>query len=432
MQLNKQILIILILASLLFSAIGAAFYFYNKNKKAQQSKNELVTIYIAKDDIKKNTLVTVDHMGKTKIAKQYLLNKPLLKKEIIGKYTKEKIYKNEVFLKQKLNTKIEKSRAKILDFKFSSYNMKFDMFDNPNYSVAQGDMVNIISVYPKEGSENKKGKYFDFEVQYVANNIRILGFLRDGFTESETITKQKVKKVVKKKIVEETVDVKSDEVILDIKPKVLISLIKDYNKGNQLWMIKTKESVIIDPSDMLSSEEKEKLAEEEKAILEAKLEMEAKLKAEQMRKSKQASKSQTTKGVKRVYKPKIYKYKWYEPKNNVVQKSAVINYTNISSDKKKANASAKTKTKSVNIVVDSKKTCASIKDKLIIGNVNRFYIRDEGSTSSKKKKLYERNTIIPYVEKLNHWYKTCDGLYVNKNVVREISYSYAVKKAGKR
>lgn len=424
MQLNKQIIIILILASLLFSAIGAAFYFYNKNRSAQKSKNELVTIFIAKEDIKKNTLINSSHLAKTKVAKQYLLNKPLLKKEIIGKYTNERIYKNEVFLKQKLSTKMQQSKAKVLDFDFSSYNMKFSMFNNPNYSLHQGDKINIISVYPKEGTQNKKGKYTDFDVQYIANNIKILGFMRDGFTESETITKQKVKKVVKKKLIEEILDVKSDEIVLDIQPRVLISLIKDYNKGNQLWMIKTKDSVVIDPMDMMSSAQKELLEKERIAFAKQKDELDAKLKA-----AKDAAKAKSLKEkekkIKKVVKPKIYKFKWYEPKNNVVQKSAVIDYTNDEKDES-------SKTKSVNIVINAKKICRSIKDKLIIGNVDRFYIRDEGSTKSQKKAILERNTIIPYLEKMNYWYKTCDGQYISKNVVREIPYSYAVKRAGKR
>lgn len=395
MQLNRQIIIILILASLLFSAVGAAFYFYNKNKKVMKSKNQLVTIFIAKDDIKRNTLLTVSHLAKTKVAKQFILNKPLLKSEIIGKYTKERIYKNEVFLKQKLNTKIEKSRAKVLDYKNSSYNMKFNMFKNPNYSLVQGDVINIISVYPKAGTQDKKGKYLDYETQYVSKNIKVLGFIRNGFTESETITKQKVKKVIKKKITEEVLDVKSDELILDIEPQVLITLLSDFNKGNQLWMVKTKESIQIEPVDKMPEKEAVKIEEKKVAT------------------------------VKKVYKPKVYKYKWYVPKTSIVKKSAIIDYTNDEKD-------SESKTKSVEIVVNPKKICSGIKNKLLVGTASRFYLREEGSTKSAYKRIVERNTIIPYIEKLNHWYKTCDGLYVSKNVVKETTYKFAIKKVGKK
>ncbi len=401
MQANKQIIIILILASLLFSALGAAFYFFKKNKQAQKSKNELVTIYIAKADIPKGTLITVKQMAQTKIAKQFLLNKPLMKKEIIGKYTSEKIFKNEMFLKQKLSTQIEKERAKVLDFTSSSYNMKFDMFDNPNYTLVQGDFINIISVLPK-GQPNSKGKYLDFDVQYVAKNIKVLGFIKDGLNESSSITKEKIKKVIKKKVIEELVNVKANELILDINPNVLISLIKDYNKGNQLWMVKTKESIQIKALDEMTKEETKELKKEIKKSLD-----------------------KETKKVKKSYKPKVYKYQWYKSKVNTITKSAVIDYTNDKGD-------SKTKKRSVEIKVDSQKICNSIKNKFIIGTSARFYIRNEPTTRSSKKSILEKNTIIPYVEKLDTWYRTCDGQFVSSKVANEISYSNAVEKAGKR
>lgn len=409
MQMNKQIAIILILASLLFSAIGAAFYFYNKNQQAIKSKSELVTVYIAKADIKKNTLIEIKHLAQTKIEKQYILNKPLLKKELLGKYTKEEIYKNEVFIKQKLNTKIQKQRAKLLDFSKGSYNMGFRLFKNPNYSLVQGDVLNIISVFPTKGTSKKKNN-LDYDVQYIAKNIKVLGFLRSGRTESEPITKHKVKKVVKKKVIEQVIDVKSDEVILDIDPMVLISLIKDYNRGNQLWMVKTKESILIEPVDVMTPKDQLKEIAESKKPADTVI--------------------VTAKKVvkKRVYKPKVYKYKWYKPQTTTIKRSAVIDYSSAGAKKKAKIAS---KTKSVDIVLNSGKKCLTVRDKLVVGNVNYFYIRDAASTKSRTKKLLERNTVIPYQEELKNWYKTCDGLYVGKTVVKKITYKQAVKRIGK-
>lgn len=397
MQMNKQLIMILILASLLFSAIGAAFYFYKENKEVLKDKNELVTIYIAKDDIKSNTLLDISHLAKTKIAKQYILNKPLLKKEIVGKYTKDKIYKNEIFLKQNLNTKIEKSKAKILDYKNSSYNMKFELFQNPDISLVQGDFINIISVYPKDGEKVKKGEYTDYNVQYVATNVKVLGFIRDGRTESETITKHKIKVIEKKKAVEKVVDVKADELILDINPNVLLNLVKDYAIGNLLWMVKTKESILIEPIN--------KMEDKEVLIVEKEI-------------------KKVSEKVAKVYKAKTYKYTWYKPTITKIQKSAVIDYSGDKDNKK-------SKTKNVSIVMDKTNLCSSIKDNLIIGISRSFYIRDEASTKSKYKKLLYKNTIIPYLEELNHWYKTCDGLYVSKSVANKISYSKAISKVGK-
>ena len=38
MQINKQLIAIIILASLLFSAIGAALFFFKKNQQTQKAK----------------------------------------------------------------------------------------------------------------------------------------------------------------------------------------------------------------------------------------------------------------------------------------------------------------------------------------------------------------------------------------------------------
>ena len=53
-KLNKSIIAILLLTSLLFSALGAAYYFYTKHQRALNTTNELKTVYIAAKDIKKN------------------------------------------------------------------------------------------------------------------------------------------------------------------------------------------------------------------------------------------------------------------------------------------------------------------------------------------------------------------------------------------
>ncbi|MBD3830579.1 MAG: hypothetical protein IE890_08830, partial [Arcobacter sp.] len=187
MQINKQLIVIIILASLLFSALGAAFYFYNKNKKSMDEQNQLVTIYIAKDDIPKDTLLTIEHLAQTNIAKQFILNKPLVKEEIVGKYTNERIYKHEIFLKQKLDTEIKKEQKNLLEFEKSAYNMKFELFKNPNYALQQGEYLNIVSVFPI-GEPDNKGRYLDFDVTYVAPNIKVLGFIRDGRYEAKSIT----------------------------------------------------------------------------------------------------------------------------------------------------------------------------------------------------------------------------------------------------
>lgn len=402
MQINKQLIAIIILASLLFSAVGAALFFFKKNQQTQKAKNELVTIYIAKDDIPKDTLLTIENLAQTTIAKEYVLNTPLTKEEIIGKYTNEKIYKHEIFLKQKLDTQIVKEEKKILDFKKSSYNMKFEIFKNPNYALAQGEYINIISVYP-EGTSDNKGRFENFAVEYVANNLKVLGFIRNGKHESLTITKQPVKKVVDKKTVEEIEEVKSDEVILDIDLDVLLKLTENYNKGNQLWMVKIAYD---ETKDNNPEQTKEEIKNEIKTM---------------------ASNSQvvsTPKENSSVEQAIKYKYRLYSSDVTVLTQSAAIDYAN---DVNKE----KSKIKNVEIAVDTNKICSQIKDKFIVGNANSFFIRSTPSKDSQDKSLLYRNIIIPYTEKQEEWYKTCDGRYVHQSVVNEVDLSFIKSKLGK-
>ena len=389
MQLNRQIIIILVLASLLISALATAFYFYKQNQEVLKSKNELVTIYVAKENIKRNTLLKVEHLGKTKIAKKFLLNKPLNKKEILGKYTKEPIYKNEIFIKEKLNTQIQKRKAKVLDFSKSSYNMRFNMFNNPNYSLNQGDYINIISVYPI-GEPNRQGKYTNFDVQYVANNIKVLGFIKSGKLESASIVKEKIKKLRNKKLVEEVVDAKADEMVIDINSNILIRLIEDYNKGNQLWMVKTKESIQIETIDKMDKKQLENL---------------------------ENKKNKSTKKV-----SKENAYRMYEPKNYTIKKKAVIDYINMENkDKEIQNASIK---------IEPKNLCSTTRNRYIVGNVSGFYIRNDASLNSSYKKVLSKNTIIPFLNKNSGWYRTCDGLCVSEKVVKEVSRNFVRNKLG--
>ena len=399
MQINKQLIAIIILASLLFSAVGAALFFFKKNQQTEKAKSELITVYIAKDDIPRDTLLTVEHLAQTAIAKEYILNTPLTKEEILGKFTNEKIYKHEIFLKQKLDTQIAKEEKKILDFKKSSYNMKFELFKNPNYALVQGEYINIISVYP-EGNSDNKGRFENFAVEYVANNLKVLGFIRNGRHESASITKQTVKKVVDKKTVEVIEEIKSDEVILDIDLDVLLKLTQNYNKGNQLWMVK-----------IAYDETKKDNLEEEKQN-------------ETKNVSTTNTQTSTPKESSKIEHDIKYKYRLYSSDVTVLTQSAAIDYANDINKEK-------SKIKNVEIAVDTNKICSQIKDKFIVGNSNSFFIRSSPSKDSQDKSLLYRNIIIPYTEKQEEWYKTCDGRYVHQSVVSEVDLSFIQSKLGK-
>lgn len=375
MKFDKQLAIILVLVSMLLSAIAVSFYFYNQKVEVEENNNKLVTIFVAKETIKKDTLITKDMLKPTSIARQYVLTKPLLEKEIIGKYVKETIYQNEAFLKEKLSTQLEIQKAMTLNFEYNSYNMSMRLFQNPNYAIHPNDIIKIISVYPKiKGKETN-----NFAVQYVAKNIKVLGFLTEGKEIDQPIYKKKIKKLVNKKQVEEIIDVKVDEVILDVKEKVLLRLIDDYNKGKQLWMVKSKY-------------EDETVEEKPKENI----------------KKKESVKTAKTK----VAKKRTYPITWYNPEKSIITKTAVISYAN--SEEKI------TKKADIKEVNECSKT-----DNLLIGVSNNIYLRTDPSYRAKIYKKVYKNYILPYnsMSRINpDWYKLCDGSYVNKKDVKEISY----------
>lgn len=390
MKFNKQIAIILVLLSMLLSAIGIAIYFYNQNQKVLKSKNQLVKIYVAKGDIKKDTQITKEHLKETTIARQFILTKPLLKKEILGKFAKEPIYKNEAFLKVKLSTKIEKveDKKKTIDYKYNSYNMKFNLFQNPNYSLEPNDIIRIISAYPagtREEAENLASP--EYSVQYVAKNIRVLGFLNNGKATEKTIIKKKIKKLVKKKQVEEIVELKSEELILDIEQDVLISLINDYNRGKLLWMVKSK----LEESEDENKEEKEKI---EKLF------------------EKEKPKKKL---VKKKYVPRSYPVRWYKAKSSSTTKTATISYSNDAQLKQ---------TKKAKIVSGFAKECSQ-KENLLIVKSPKAYLRNHPSIRAKIHRKVYKNYVIPYssISRINpSWFMICDGSYIQSSDVLKISY----------
>ena len=378
MKFNKQIAIVLTLVSLLLSALGGAYYFYIQNKKAIKSSNQLIVVYVASKNIKNNAKIEAKDLKQFKTAKKFVLNKPLLKKDIIGQYAKENIYKNDTFTKERLSKTLvtkETKKGVIDSFKFNSYNISFKMFRNPNFSLKQGDIINIISVYP---SSIPKANGSSNAVQYVAKNIKVLGFLING-EESNNI-KKKVKKTrtVKKKKITEEVMVKADEMILDINNKLLLSLTDDYNRGSQLWMVKTK------------------------PIKKAKVMV-----------------SRTTKQIK---SKRTYPTTLYKAKDGYDKFKATIHYA----DQKNA---ALTKNKTIKI--NTQEVCKN-SDLFILGISNKVHLRTGSTNQHKIIRTVYRNYIIPYSKKVNpNWYKTCDGYYVHKLEVKEITKELVDKKLKK-
>lgn len=393
MRFNKQIAVILVLSSLLLSAIGAAWFLFNENENTKKVNAFQVTVYIAKQDIKKDTLIKNEDIVKMEIAKKYLLEKPLLINEVVNKFAKETIYKNEMFRKEKLALKLGVSESQMMPSKHNSYNAAYSLFQNPNYSLQKGNIINIVSVYPKSKSRDN----MNYTVGYVAKQINVLGFLEKGKVVETAF--RKIKQEVKQKgknnkdTKYEVIKVFANEVVLDISDEVILSMLSDYNKGKQLWMVKTNKSV---------PKVKEKKIEPMFIIVD-----------------NNTSTKKIVKMAKKAKKRKrkrVYPYKMYIPKNRVETKTAVIEFSDTSLSKVSQKATIKT---------DLEGQCKSQK-RLLIGISKKIHLRSYPSLNGKIKKIVYRNYMLPYKSKINkNWYEICDGKFVHKNEATIIDYKKA-------
>jgi hypothetical protein len=215
-----------------------------------------------------------------------------------------------------------------------------------------------------------------------------LGFIRDGRHESQTITKHKVQKIINKKPQEVLEEIKSDELILDIDLDVLLALIKNYNKGTQLWMVKTQANV-----------KKESTKSEDSIKEDSEFQKEVSAKIMQ------------------------YPYRMYEPKKIVHSQKGVITYANDKEGKK-------TKSQTTNIVQDKSYLCQKENSMFIVGVSRSFYLREEPSLKAKAVSVLQKNTIIPYTKKEGSWYQTCDENFIHETVVKPILKEIIKEKLG--
>ena len=369
----------LILGSLLMSAVGAAVYFYQMNQKTIKDNQRKVKIFVANETIKRNQLIEKEHLKPHYITKQEVLNRPLNAKEILGKYAVTTIFKNEIFIKEKIADKMpEESNKKFINFKNNSYNMAYKLFENPNYTLQKGDFINIVTSH-----QSSVNKLPDYKAQYVARNIQVLGFIDDGEAVAKPINRKKIKKRVKKKEIEVVENVKATEIVLDLNDKVILNIAQDFQKNkNIFFMVKTKEKVTPKPKKIIKK-----------------------------------------RVVKKTTKKRTYPYTWYIPNSISRPTQATIEYADKSAEGPKVQKAT--------LFYDYEKACQK-QDKLLIGLSRNVYLKSRPSLKAKTLKRVYRNYIISYKEKVGSWYKLCDDKYAHENEVRPISKAFALEKMKKK
>ena len=119
-----------------------------------------------------------------------------------------------------------------------------------------------------------------------------------------------------------------------------------------------------------------------------------------------------------------YPYKWYTPRDGTRTKVATIEY---------ADNMGKNITQEAVFKSDVIEKCLENREKLLIVSVNNSaFMRTQPTIRSKAIATVYRNMIIPFESKVDSWYRTCDGLYIHENTVKEISLSDAKKKLNEK
>jgi len=251
---KKDKIIIVALSSLILFSSSLALMMYLKQNKVVQTKEPQVVVYVAKNEIKKGTLVKSDNIQKRVFPKSNVSFLPLMPEEIIGKYTKVDFLAGEPYRAEKLTLKKqfqkensivfsgENSNSTSMSIANDSVSLSLGLFKNIDYSLKRGDYIDIVSV--------KEDKKKSFKTTYVALHVKVLSFSKEGDTQpsyqSFRGTKDKKQRVI------------SDTIVLDMPPRDIKNLLVAYyssqefnakrvhsskNNIGHLWMIKTKEKV---------------------------------------------------------------------------------------------------------------------------------------------------------------------------------------------
>lgn len=387
MKLNKQLIIILVLGAFLLSAISIAVYLYIDNNNTLEELNQKVKVYIVNKPIKAGHQFTKDDLKEHFISKQELLYNPLGENEIIGKYSRVDMFENEMIIKDKVNNTmvtVEMSEPINPNYKSNSYNMSFSLFQNPNYTLKKGDIINIVSTYPLD-NDDKSNKH---SVQYVAKNIEVLGFITLGRPVGNVFEKVKMTRNINKNDVVVEEDLRADEIVLDVPSDIVLNIISDYNRGKQLWMVLTK-STKKSPTEQTDNQQDNKDGLVTVAVVD------------------------NTKKFKSTIE---YKYRWYVPTIVNSTKTARVEYANT------------TDVHEETVILDSNNTENCLKKQSLIETTGKVKLRVSPTPNDTIQTILGAKAILPYSEKIGEWYKTCDDLYVHQRFVKELTYEEAVRK----
>lgn len=202
MKLNKKIII---LAILLAAVTTYGIYFYIKSTQETVTEVKYKQVLVAKNNIPAKTKVDKSMIKIEKIAEEYVLKNAITdEKEIIGKFSIERIIEGEQILPNRL-VDLEKIYASYqVPIGKRGITIKVDDVAGVAHLIKPGDYVDVVVFVPEREIEEKSTKtVFPDVTKLTLQNLLVLAIDQEqGFVEkkeekekTEEKQEQKVKKI---------------------------------------------------------------------------------------------------------------------------------------------------------------------------------------------------------------------------------------------
>jgi len=259
MKSRKTRIIMGILVGLVLFSSSTALLLYLKQNNKKKSSQESIEVFVAAKNLKIGDLLDAHAITKAKFPKSHVSFIPLRDSEIMHRYARVDIYKDEPIRTEKISAtkpveqKYERqhirkniplltalnSSSKINQITQDTISVSLSLFKNNYTLLSTDDYVDIVTAIPSDTKKSNES----FHTKFIALHVKIVGFL------SHT-------KAVKTMIIynEKQQPVKADTIVLVMSPKEIKNFLAVYyktqqlnnnrvyntnNYGGQLWLIKT-------------------------------------------------------------------------------------------------------------------------------------------------------------------------------------------------
>lgn len=230
---NNQGILIIVLLTLLLGSLGGVYYLNQKYNEAKNASLQNIQVFVADKNISFAQQIKDSDIRQINMPKGAVMFRPLTKQEIVGKYAKAPIYHNEPIIEDKLEIKPHVISDANLSVTGDKLNIRFMLFQNPNYNLKKGDKIDIVGVY----KDSKDAASNDYQIAYTAKNIKVLDFLRSGI--SQDIPVSRVENPKDKNMPQY---IFAEELVLDMNAEEISRTLAILNKNHMIWMVLSGEN----------------------------------------------------------------------------------------------------------------------------------------------------------------------------------------------